>query len=508
MMMSVAPCRLMPKLLAAALAICLAGHVWLGFALGLSVDEAHYALYALHPALSYFDHPPLVGWVQMPFVFLGGFDWLMRVVPFVLWGLTAYLLFLFPTLTPPPLSRPVDGRGGLDFVSAKEAATYKFVLVGLFLLSPVHQLLGLALVPDSLLLPLLLWVMILTWRLSSDISCRAYWIWLGLALGFVGLSKYTGVFLAMGAAIVLFASHGLALLKVRGLWFAALIAAVLVSPVFIWNAQHEWASFAYQFSHADGGTNSWEAKRVLTYSLIQLLAYGTLPLVGLVVFCLKLRQAHPALMRLCLAFSVPPLLLTLYFSGKGAALPHWTAAAWMALLPLCALGVQHAWQSGSGYARQATRVLILGLGGLQALSIVALALAMGTGGHWEGRAMAGSIAVETGNPFADLHDWQAAAKQAGALQAEHHAAALAVSNWTLASRLAWYSRPAKVWALDGKNKQFDIWFSGLEYGQSFIWVDWSQMRQLRPVGCSKLGGTAGTYTGAHSSFDFYFCGRV
>ena len=39
-------------------------HACVGAAVGLSVDEAHYLLYALHPALSYFDHPPLVGWVQ------------------------------------------------------------------------------------------------------------------------------------------------------------------------------------------------------------------------------------------------------------------------------------------------------------------------------------------------------------------------------------------------------------------------------------------------------------
>ncbi len=469
-------CKLMPKLSTTLLAICLAGHVWLGFAIGLSVDEAHYALYALHPALSYFDHPPLVGWVQIPFVFMGDADWLMRVVPLALWGTTAWALWRFS----------------------------KWALI-LFLLSPLHQLLGLALVPDTLLLPLTVWVMVLTWRLSRDFSSVSCWIWLGLALGLAGLSKYTGVFLALGAAIVLFASHGLALFKARGLWLAALITAIFISSVFIWNAQHEWVSFAYQLGHADGGVNGWEAKRVVTYSLIQLLAYGTLPLLGLVVFFVRLRKVHPALMRLCLAFGVPPLMLTLYFSGKGAALPHWTAAAWIALLPLCALGLQHVWQSGSGYARQALRVLICGLGSLQALSIVALALAMGTGGHWEGKSLSSSIALETGNPFADLHDWQAASKQALTLQAEHHAAALAVSNWTLASRLAWYGRPSRVWALDGKNKQFDMWFGGLEYGQSFIWVNWSQMPMLHPVGCHQLEGSEASYAGQHSRFDFYLC---
>ncbi len=45
-------------------------HAVVGGYIGLSVDEAHYLLYAYHPALSYFDHPPLVGWVQWPLVTL------------------------------------------------------------------------------------------------------------------------------------------------------------------------------------------------------------------------------------------------------------------------------------------------------------------------------------------------------------------------------------------------------------------------------------------------------
>jgi len=509
---------MMSLLITVLCAMSLAVHVWMGFALGLSVDEAHYALYALHPALSYFDHPPLVGWVQMPFVFLGGFDWLMRVVPLALWGLTAYLLFSFPTHSPPPLSRLLDGRGGLDFSSAKGEATYTsppaladskhigVMTVILFLLSPVHQLLGLALVPDSLLLPLTLWVMVLTWRLSSDISSRAYWIWLGLALGLAGLSKYTGVFLALGAAIVLLPTFGASLFKSRGVWLAALIAAVMISPVIAWNAQHEWASFAYQINHADGNTNGWQANRVLTYSLVQLVAYGCLPLLGLVVFLVKLRKDHAALTRLYLAFGLPLMLVTLWVSGKGAALPHWTAGAWVALLPLSAMGLQHVWQRSTGITRKAMRAVLCALAALQAIALVALAFAMSTGGHWQGQTVAGSVAAETGNPFADLYDWQAASVKARALQETHHVDALAVGNWTLASRLAWYGRPSKAWALDGKNKQFEMWFGKLEYGQSFIWVDWSQMPMQKPVGCQKLESSS--YLGKHSQFDFYKCGRV
>lgn len=496
----------MPKTLAALLAISLAGHVWLGLQLGLSVDEAHYALYALHPALSYFDHPPLVGWLQMPFVWLGGADWMMRVVPLALWGLTIYLLFSFPTHSPPPLSRPVDGRGGLDFVFYKESKTYKFLLIGLFLLGPIHQLLGLALIPDSLLLPLTLWVMVLTWRLSSNITCRPYWIWLGVALGLAGLSKYTGLFLALGVALVLLPQYGISLFKLPSLWLAVFIAALLISPVLVWNAQNDWVSFAYQLNHADGHTNTWEAKRILTYSLVQFMTYGLLPLLGLVVFLLTLHKNHNRLMRVCLAFGLPLMLVTLFLSGNGAALPHWTANAWLALLPLSALGIEHIWQNGQGITRQARRALVFGLGVVQALAVGGLGMAMSTGGQWQGKPFLGAEHTSARNPFADMHDWQSAAKLASALQAEHKVDALAVSNWTLASRLAWYTRPSNVLALDEKNKQFDIWFGKLAYAQSYIWMDWSQMPQLKPVACQKLEGKS--YQGQYSTFDFYRCGRV
>jgi 4-amino-4-deoxy-L-arabinose transferase-like glycosyltransferase len=335
--------------------------------------------------------------------------------------------------------------------------------------------------------------------LSSDIFCRPYWIWLGVALGLAGLSKYTGVFLALGVAIVLLSQYGVSLFKSRGLWLAALIAFVFITPVLIWNAQNDWASFTYQINHA-AGNQEWRLVNVLRFDLIQLLAYGTLPLLGIVVFLWKLQSKHPVLTRITLAFGLPILLFAIFSAGRNSALPHWTAGAWLAFLPAAALGLQHLWQAYKD-GHKAMWVLTCGLGILQALLVLALGLVMATGGQWQGKALIQGAS----NPFADLYDWKEASQQAAKLQLEHNASALAVSNWTLASRLAWYSR-SKVWALDGKNKQFDMWFGTLEYGQTYIWVDWSQMRMPKPVGCQKL--EANSHMGKYSQFDFYKCARV
>ena len=40
--------------------------------LGLGNDEAYHSLYATHPALSYFDHPPMMAWVEMAGLTLPG----------------------------------------------------------------------------------------------------------------------------------------------------------------------------------------------------------------------------------------------------------------------------------------------------------------------------------------------------------------------------------------------------------------------------------------------------
>src|SRR5437868_1590909 len=50
--------------------------------LGLGNDEAYHYLYATHPALSYFDHPPMMAWVEMvglAFSGNGTAAWALRV---------------------------------------------------------------------------------------------------------------------------------------------------------------------------------------------------------------------------------------------------------------------------------------------------------------------------------------------------------------------------------------------------------------------------------------------
>ena len=74
-----------------------------------------------------------------------------------------------------------------------------------------------------------------------------------------------------------------------------------------------------------------------------------------------------------------------------------------------------------------------------------------------------------------LYGWDEASARAKALAAERRVARLAVHNWTLASRVAWYARPLPVQVLDGRPGQFGLWFGEMPAGADALVLDWSLM---------------------------------
>ena len=457
-------------------------HLALALSFHLSPDETHYALFAVNPQWSYFDHPPLSGWLQWPFAKLGdavgGSDLLMRVVPMLCWWLAATgVAVLAQTLFPTVLHA---GRAALV----------------LWLLVPLAHLLGLALVPDTLLLPLLCGVMGLCWRLCSPAQRRNLRLWaaLGVVLGFCGLSKYTAVFIALGAGLVLLLAHGPRLLRQPGCWLAVSIAALLITPVIAWNATHDWISFAYQSGHA-AGNEPRQLIHVLRFVLVQVLAYGPLLVVG--VWAAWRGRSLSGLLQnssgasvnisptvFCLCFGLPPLLVMAWLSSRGSSLPHWSATAWLALTPAAAAGCLALWQN-----KQRWRVCLMGLGGFQAFSVLVLLGLMLSGGVQQEEKADGAASSLPGqqpasaafNPFADLYGWDVAARRARTLSGQNGHPTLAVFNWTLDSRIAWYAKaPVKV--VQRHLDQFGLWWGVLQPGENALIVDWSQMSFAPPVG--------------------------
>ena len=469
-------------------------HAVLGALLGLSVDEAHYALYAAHPALSYFDHPPMVGWVQWPLVALDAPDFVLRWVPGALWLATMLCV------------RRISVR--LACMQGVAPAPVVRWALGVLLLAPLLHLLGLGLLPDTLLM---FWSALIFLKTLTLLDARAAqrtgpWLVLGLTLGLAGLSKYTAIFTAAAVAICLLRAHGWALVRAPRVWLALLLALGCVSPVLVWNMQNHWISFAYQASHGAGG--GWHVLNVLRFLVLQCLAYGPLLLWG-VGGAVVVWQSHSAARWTGMFFALPFGILAV-LSGGGSSLPHWTAPAWICLAPFA--GMALAQRSALGRSLHLHSWVVL-----QVVACVALpALLLSAGMPFMEGRVASVESSDPPNPFADVHGWDGAGARARALARAHGVSAVAVQNWTLASRLGWYARPLPVYDLEDRFDQFTLWAGHLPVGARVLLVDWSQMSYTVPVSpvsgtygfaqCDKLERSSVQVAGFDVAyFDYYLC---
>jgi 4-amino-4-deoxy-L-arabinose transferase-like glycosyltransferase len=464
----------------------------------LTIDEAHYALYGLHLEWSYFDHPPLVGWLQALVLQISDSDLALRTIPILLFSAASLVLFrvcttLFPDETP-----------WLGFIS-----------VAIIHSSIVLQLLGLALVPDSPLLLLGLLVILALHGVVSKGSLR-YWLWLGLWLGLAGLSKYTAASLIGTVLLALLLSGQWRQLFTPGPWLALIMGLVIIMPVVYWNYSHDWISFLYQIKIHHGANNpSWEFKRFLLSQASQFIVYGPASYVfGMIaVFAglrnfKKLGEQNERGVMLCLALALPLFFMFGWNSGYFITMPHWISLAWLAVSPLAALWILCAWN----YRRWVSAVVYS--------SIVYAVLLTG---------VVFSQLVSPWIPFPnndqyylrDLYGWKQAAQRAEQLRvelakSEGPVPLIFTEEWTQASRLAWYARPTPVQVLDNENnqsKRFEYWFGSPQNGTRGILVIWpGKLAKPEKIGsgqfgeCSLLERMPININGhLASTFSFYAC---
>jgi len=448
----------------AAICICIAAivHFALGFSIEFSVDEAHYALYAQHLAWSYFDHPPLVGWIQWPLVSLTSSEGLIRIVPELLWVLSCLLVYQV-TLE---IHHFIQGRNaGYLTSSLPSANTCGLMAVLAIIAAPMPHVLAIGLLPDTLLAPLSLGLMYMALRwLIQDHFTLGDWIVTGILLGLAGLSKYTAVFTAFALLLVLISARRKSFISKIGFWLALAIALIFISPVLYWNWINDWISFKYQIAHGSGG--EWLWRRLGAFIGIQIAVFGPLLIMGSFIFLKDCIHATKLSIVSLLGFFFIPFIIFALLSGGGG-LPHWTTPAWFCLAPFAGIGLAKAWSVQHRFL-------------IRALFIFQLALCL----IGFGFVLSGGIssALIKSNPIADLYGWKMAGQKAAELTQATKANGIAVQNWTLGSRAAWYAKPIPVFVLDQRKDQFDLWFGQLPPGANILLINWSGMAFSAPIG--------------------------
>ena len=298
--------------------------------LPLHGDEAYYWVWSRHLALSYFDHPPMIAWLLALATWPLASEWSVRLVPVLCLSLASWLVY----------------RLALEIYDRRAAA----IALLIFIVLPITQLGMLVATPDG--------PVILFWSLALFASWRAVFVggtgWFllaGAAIGLALLSKYTAVLFPASLLAYLLLRRRVLLLQGRA-WLAMLAALLVFSPVIVWNGQHDWISFGFQYSHGEGdGAIHWHGW--LEFVGGSLFAYSPVLLVVaiLAVFERK-RLADDRQLFLAMFFLLPMAFFLYKGLHKGMGL-HWVAVAYPSLTVLAAgrIAERRQWKTlGAGLA--------------------------------------------------------------------------------------------------------------------------------------------------------------
>jgi hypothetical protein len=338
------------------------------------------------------------------------------------------------------------------------------------------------LLPETVLLPILFLILFSVQYLEKNVNSRAY-LQLGVVLGLAGLAKYTAILFVPALVIYLLLQRRTDTLRNPRLMITIGVALAVISPVIIWNMRNDFISFKYQGEHVAGG----EGMRLssLFQSLgAQFLAYSP-PLYGIAFFgFIQSVRNYYDRMKLPLLLGGVPLVFFLYASLYKRALPHWNAAFFLLFIPI---GTVLLHRSESAAAR---RICAFAVWFSVTLSLFA---------HIE-LAFKCFRFPDYKSPFRDIYGISAAVQRAngilaGEIPSGRHRA-LAVTNWSQASRVLYYSAPfdSEVFLADQRRDQFYLWrlHDPLGYDLLFINTHFYKRDIRKEYQCSTVE-EAGTY---------------
>ena len=292
----------------------------------LGNDEVYYINFALYPDLSYFDHPPMVGFIIQLFSLdlLFQDEFFIRLGSIIFGSINTYLIFLIG-------KKIKNETTGLFAALLFTASIYCFIIAGTFILPDTPQL--------------LFWLLSLYFLLKS-LPSKQYLksekinlLLAGITIGFAMLSKYTSVFLWFGPGLyILF--YNIKWLKKKEIYISAILSFIIFLPVIIWNYNNDFISFSFQSERVDVSNSLIRMDYFFTELGGQIFYNNPINFVIILIALFALISGKKYLQKnyekLLLFLSLPLIIVFLIFSLFRSTLPHWTAPGYLGLILLSA----------------------------------------------------------------------------------------------------------------------------------------------------------------------------
>ena len=282
--------------------------------MGLMPQDAYYYLYGQNLSLSYFDHPGMIGYMLR--IFTDIFGQSIFVVKFTDFVITTFTILSFYKLASYFLSKQKLQRAIVLLASTIFVSILSFNST-----------------PD---VPLLLF-----WTLSLICLYKAifenkkiFWILGGIAMGLAFNSKYTALLLQIGLILfVIFSNKYRKLLLSPWLWVSLIISVAVTFPVWYWNYQHEFASFAFQSSERTSSISKFKISPDYFFGAIGHQMFLLLPILFLIFITFTFKYIKRALLKFRIPQAKTLFLLAFFiptFVGFFSLTPiYWVKLNWM-----------------------------------------------------------------------------------------------------------------------------------------------------------------------------------
>ncbi|MEX0957071.1 MAG: glycosyltransferase family 39 protein [Rhizobiaceae bacterium] len=395
-------------------------------------DEAYYWLWGQHPALSYFDHPPLQAWMQAASnAVFGDSLFALRIPSLITTAWIAGVLACWARR-----AHAVMPEFSAWFVTA------------IFFASPMLFIYTMIVFNDHLMVALLLtsaalFVMVFE-RAGRDAAVAPLPLYgAALALGLATLTKHNAALFGLGvAAAIMFTPRLRILLRSPHLYLAALLSIACLTPVMVWNLGHDGASFQYNLVDRINVAQPL-GRRLEQFFTLTALALLTLSpfLVGPIVGALRSRWNDPFLSHwraLALGTTLVPLAILLVLSQFTAVLFYWTIVAWVAAVPLAAIALRRRWVAIAHFTLGATVAVAYTVN----YAIFPLSALFGPADH----------------ESAIVYGWDKTTLRIVTARQQSEADFLLATDYRVGAILAFSSGDRDVEVISNRKSQFDLWF--------------------------------------------------